>query len=88
MPVLYVCPFDGTSVDVVALGSGHHNIVLTPDEKKVFGQLFQAADVEGLGVVTGELAVKFFEKSGLSPRILGEVRHPPPPPPPPPTTAE
>jgi len=24
--------------------------------------------------VTGELAVKFFEKSGLNPRILGEVR--------------
>ena len=41
----------------------------------MFGQLFQAADSEGLGVVTGELAVKFFEKSGLSPRILGEVRH-------------
>ncbi|KAA8894505.1 hypothetical protein FN846DRAFT_900891 [Sphaerosporella brunnea] len=52
---------------------GHHNIILTPEEKKVFGQLFQAADNEGLGVVTGELAVKFFEKSGLSPRILGEI---------------
>jgi len=52
---------------------GHHNIVLTPDEKKVFGQLFQAADNDNLGVVTGELAVKFFEKSGLGPRILGEV---------------
>ena len=24
--------------------------------------------------MTGELAVKFFEKSGLNPRILGEVR--------------
>lgn len=54
-------------------GSGQPNIVLTPDEKKVFGQLFQAADNENLGVVTGELAVKFFEKSGLSPRILGEI---------------
>jgi len=47
--------------------------VLTPEEKKVFGQLFQAADSDKLGVVTGELAVKFFEKSGLNPRILGEV---------------
>jgi len=56
-------------------GSGHHNIVLTPEEKRVFGQLFSAADTENIGVVTGELAVKFFEKSGLSPRILGEVRH-------------
>ncbi|TGZ76987.1 hypothetical protein EX30DRAFT_388717 [Ascodesmis nigricans] len=54
-------------------GGGHTNIVLTPEEKKVFGQLFQAADSEGIGVVTGEHAVKFFEKSGLSPRILGEI---------------
>lgn len=55
---------------------GQPNLVLTPDEKRVFGQLFQAADCENLGVVTGELAVKFFEKSGLNPRILGEVRIP------------
>lgn len=57
--------------------AGHPNIVLTPDEKRIFGQLFQAADSEGLGVVTGELAVKFFEKSGLNPLILGEVRSSP-----------
>ena len=50
---------------------------MTPDEKRVFGQLFQAADSEGLGVVTGELAVKFFEKSGLNPLVLGEVRSSP-----------
>lgn len=56
------------------VGGGHHNIILAPEERKLFGQLFQAADSEGIGVVTGELAVKFFEKSGLSPRILGEVR--------------
>ena len=24
--------------------------------------------------MTGELAVKFFEKSGLNPRVLGEVK--------------
>ncbi|KAI5800228.1 hypothetical protein DFH27DRAFT_482667 [Peziza echinospora] len=53
--------------------SGQPNIGLTPDEKRVFGQLFAAADSENLGVVTGELAVKFFEKSGLNPRILGEI---------------
>ena len=55
------------------IASGQPNIGLTPDEKRVFGQLFAAADSENLGVVTGELAVKFFEKSGLNPRILGEV---------------
>ncbi|KAI9816348.1 MAG: hypothetical protein M1832_005105 [Thelocarpon impressellum] len=45
------------------------NLNLTPDEKRVFGQLFQAADTENVGVVTGDVAVKFFEKSRLEPRI-------------------
>ncbi|KAK6528738.1 hypothetical protein TWF694_003977 [Orbilia ellipsospora] len=49
------------------------NLVLTAEEKKVFGQLFQAADTQNLGVITGELAVKFFEKSGLKPQVLGEI---------------
>lgn len=39
----------------------------------MFGQLFRQADTDGLGVVTGEVAVKFFEKTRLEPRILGEV---------------
>ncbi|KAL7270330.1 hypothetical protein RUND412_006966 [Rhizina undulata] len=59
-----------TEKDVTEPG---RNIVLTPEEKKVFGQLFQAADSEKIGVITGELAVKFFEKSGLNSRILGEI---------------
>ncbi|KAH6670651.1 hypothetical protein B0J14DRAFT_485405 [Halenospora varia] len=46
---------------------------LTPEEKRVFGQLFRQADTEGIGVVTGEVAVKFFEKTRLEPRILGEI---------------
>jgi len=50
------------------------NLNLTPDEKRVFGQLFRQADTESIGVVTGEVAVKFFEKTRLEPRILGEVR--------------
>ena len=49
------------------------NLNLTPEEKRVFGQLFQAADTESVGVVTGEVAVKFFEKTRLEPRVLGEV---------------
>jgi hypothetical protein len=47
---------------------------LTPEEKRVFGQLFREADKENIGVVTGEVAVKFFERTRLEPRILGEVR--------------
>jgi epidermal growth factor receptor substrate 15 len=39
----------------------------------VFGQLFAAADTDNIGVVTGEVAVKFFEKTKLAPATLGEV---------------
>jgi DNA replication initiation complex subunit (GINS family) len=51
----------------------HPNLNLTPEEKRVFKQLFQAADTENIGVVTGENAVKFFERTRLEPRVLGEV---------------
>lgn len=47
---------------------------LSPEEKRAFYQLFQAADKTGLGVVTGEFAVPFFEKTKLPPETLGVVR--------------
>lgn len=53
--------------------SGHPNLNLTSEEKRVFGQLFAAADTDNIGVVTGEVAVKFFEKTKLAPVTLGEV---------------
>jgi hypothetical protein len=46
---------------------------LTPEEKRVFYQLFQAADTTNLGVITGEIAVPFFEKTKLPPETLGLV---------------
>lgn len=49
------------------------NLNLTPEEKRVYGQLFRQADTESVGVVTGEVAVKFFEKTRLDSSILGEV---------------
>lgn len=49
------------------------NLNLTPDEKRVYGQLFRQADTESVGVVTGDVAVKFFEKTRLDSRLLGEV---------------
>lgn len=52
----------------------HPNLHLTPEEKRVFFQLFQAADTTNLGVITGEIAVPFFEKTHLSPDTLGLVR--------------
>lgn len=54
------------SVDAAALN-------LTPEEKRVYGQLFRKADTDNVGVVTGEVAVKFFEKTRLDSRVLGEI---------------
>lgn len=46
---------------------------LSADEKRYYGQLFQQADTERLGVVTGEIAVRFFEKTKVAPNVLGEI---------------
>lgn len=51
----------------------HPNLNLTAEEKRVFYQLFQAADTTNLGVITGEIAVPFFEKTHLPSGTLGEV---------------
>lgn len=51
----------------------HPNLQLSPEERRYFGQLFSAADTDKIGVVTGEVAVKFFEKTKLPPSTLGEV---------------
>ena len=39
----------------------------------MFYQLFQVADTTNLGVITGEVAVPFFEKTKLPPESLGLV---------------
>ncbi|KAL4797436.1 hypothetical protein BDV19DRAFT_358774 [Aspergillus venezuelensis] len=49
------------------------NLNLTSEEKRVFYQLFQAADTTNLGVITGEIAVPFFEKTKLAPETLGLI---------------
>ncbi|KAK6463759.1 hypothetical protein DFJ63DRAFT_286250 [Scheffersomyces coipomensis] len=46
---------------------------LTPDEKKLFSQLFRSLDTEKTGIITGEKARSTFEKSGLPPTTLGEI---------------
>ncbi|KAF9886649.1 hypothetical protein FE257_011289 [Aspergillus nanangensis] len=43
------------------------------EEKKIFYQLFQSADTTNLGVITGEIAVPFFEKTKLAPDTLGLI---------------
>ena len=47
---------------------------LTPDEKRVYDHLFRQVDESNAGVVTADVAVKFFEKTRLDQRILFEVR--------------
>ncbi|PNP47708.1 hypothetical protein TGAM01_v203008 [Trichoderma gamsii] len=49
------------------------NLNLSPEEKRIYGQFFRQADTDNVGVVTGEIAVKFFEKTRLDSRILGEI---------------
>lgn len=46
---------------------------LSTEEKRTYGQLFQQADTDGLGVVTGDVAVKFFERTRLDPGVLAQV---------------
>lgn len=46
---------------------------LSSQEKQYFGTLFSQADSESLGVVTGEIAVQFFEKTRVAPNVLGEI---------------
>ncbi|KAF1997232.1 hypothetical protein P154DRAFT_296653 [Amniculicola lignicola CBS 123094] len=60
--------------DLTGSSELNHSILnLTVEEKRAFQYLFQQADTERLGVVTGEVAVKFFERTKLAPAILGEI---------------
>lgn len=60
--------------DLAASGELNQPILnLTPEEKRTFQYLFQQADTEKLGVITGEIAVKFFERTKLAPAVLGEI---------------
>ncbi|KAI6898746.1 hypothetical protein KC318_g4528, partial [Hortaea werneckii] len=41
---------------------------LTPEEKRAFSYLFAQADTDNLGVLTGERAVSFFERTHIPPQ--------------------
>ncbi|OAA58201.1 EF hand domain protein [Cordyceps fumosorosea ARSEF 2679] len=62
------------SADAGPSSAAQPNLNLTPDEKRLYGQLFRQADTDGVGVVTGDVAVTFFDKTRLDSRVLGEVR--------------
>ncbi|KAK5260545.1 hypothetical protein LTR40_003964 [Exophiala xenobiotica] len=53
--------------------SGHPNLNLNPEEKRVYGQLLKEADPDGFGAVSGDVAVRFFERTKLAPDVLGQI---------------
>lgn len=60
-------------VDASLTIPGHPGLNLTAEEKRVYGQLLKEADPDGFGAVSGDVAVKFFEKTKLPPDVLGQV---------------
>lgn len=58
---------------LIIIASPSFKVGLSPDEKKLYAQLFKSLDPEGTGIITGEKARTTFEKSGLPPAILGEI---------------
>jgi hypothetical protein len=71
---LYSSPIAYLPIADIPLVLAAPNLNLTPEEKRAYGQLFRQADHDNVGVVTGEIAVKFFDKTRLDSRVLGEVR--------------
>ena len=53
---------------------GHPNLNLNAEEKRAYDQLLKEADPDGFGAVSGDIAVKFFERTKLPPDVLGQVR--------------
>ncbi|RMZ84005.1 hypothetical protein DV737_g1284, partial [Chaetothyriales sp. CBS 132003] len=58
---------------VGSAGSGHPDLHLTAEEKQVYGKLLKEADPDGFGVVSGDIAVKFFERTRLAADVLGQI---------------
>ncbi|PNY26975.1 calcium-binding protein [Tolypocladium capitatum] len=68
-----LCPATTSDLADHATSAAAPNLNLTPDEKRVYGDLFKQADPENLRVVTGDAALSFFDKTRLDSRVLGEI---------------
>lgn len=53
--------------------SGSPGITLTPEETRLFGQLFSSHDTEATGVILGDAARPLFEHSGLPAKTLSQI---------------
>ncbi|KAI1619570.1 hypothetical protein EDD37DRAFT_571101, partial [Exophiala viscosa] len=51
----------------------HPNLNLNTEEQRVYGQLLKEADPDGFGAVSGDVAVRFFERTKLPPDVLGQI---------------
>jgi epidermal growth factor receptor substrate 15 len=49
------------------------NFVPTTSELALVNQIFAQADTQGIGIITGDVAVKVFQGAKLSPSALGEI---------------
>jgi hypothetical protein len=65
--------FPAKQQDHINRDSPTPSLSLRPEERRVYGSLYRQADPDGIGFVTGEAAVKFFEKTRIEPRVLGLV---------------
>ncbi|KAI1615886.1 hypothetical protein EDD36DRAFT_379993, partial [Exophiala viscosa] len=51
----------------------HPNLNLNTEEQRVYGELLKEADPDGFGAVSGDVAVRFFERTKLPPDVLGQI---------------
>jgi hypothetical protein len=65
--------FPAKQQDHIKRDSPTPSLGFRPEEKRVYGSLYRQADPDGIGVVAGEAAVKFFEKTRIEPGVLGLV---------------
>jgi hypothetical protein len=54
-------------------GAARPKLNYTPEERSLFGRLFRECDTDGTNVVTGEAAVRMFQRSRISEQVLSEV---------------
>lgn len=61
---------------VPCLATEQADQALSPEERRLFTHIFSIADSDNLGVITGDVAIRFFpDKARLPSETLGEVSY-------------